>query len=62
MGILESCENPGIAESRLSFAVDSKFFSSSDNRVSYNGADFYFQESKIHLFGDIFYKKQGEKT
>lgn len=27
-----------------------------------NAADFYFQESKINLFGDIFYKKAGEKT
>ena len=34
----------------------------SPHMSSFNSADFFFQHAKVALFGDIFYKKIGEKT
>lgn len=53
MGILESCEG---TDSRMSVSLDNNLFR--DQSITrYSHEDFYFQNSKLHLFGDIFYKK-----
>lgn len=51
--ILEKCEDPSLNEARLNFAVNSNYFNHSEFRA-------YFQESKMQLFGDIFYKQQAD--
>lgn len=61
MGILESCENGG-QDPRMSISLDSSYFRNSASAGKFGADDFYFQESKVNLFGDIFYKKQGDKT
>lgn len=43
MGILESCENPGINDPRMSLSVDSSFFNLPGQNSCYSGGDFYFQ-------------------
>lgn len=45
----------------MSISLDSSMFRHSSNS-KYGADDFYFQESKLSLFGDIFYKKQGDRT
>ena len=45
----------------MSVSVDGSFMR--DMSVPrYSGTDFYYQRSKIKLFGDIFYKKHPQKT
>ena len=60
MGLLESCENGG--DTHLNVSLDPSMMRQSSYNSSLNAADFYFQQSKLNLFGDIFYKKAGDKT
>ncbi len=46
----------------MSLSLDSSIYRNSYSNNKYSADDFYFQESKISLFGDIFYKKGGDKT
>lgn len=55
MGILQSCEGTG-SDSRMSISLDNNLFRE-QSIARYSHEDFYFQKSKIDLFGDIFYKK-----
>lgn len=53
MGILQSCEGQ---DNRMSISLDNNLFRQQSIK-RYNHDDFYYQNSKITLFGDIFYKK-----
>lgn len=50
-------------DSRMSISLDNNLFRE-QSIVKYSHEDFYFQNSKIGLFGDLFFKKlqTGSKT
>jgi hypothetical protein len=61
MGILESCELGG--DERMNVSINNNFFrESAMTTTKYTSEDYYYKESKIKLFGDIFYKKIQSKT